>query len=70
MCQILFLLPESWHCVDLMANVSFNNYRLPTPDDFSGAIAALQRLQKTYKLSASAMSSGSVSKAPSMTMTG
>jgi prolyl 4-hydroxylase len=56
--------------LELMANVSFNNYQLPTPDDFSGAITALQRLQETYKLTASAMASGSISKAPSMSMTG
>ena len=53
-----------------MANISLNHYRLPTSDDFSGAIAALQRLQETYKLPTSSLASGKVSAAPSMTMTG
>ena len=53
-----------------MANISVNNYRLPSSDDFSGAVTALQRLQKTYQVPASSMSSGKVSAAPSLSMTG
>ena len=53
-----------------MANISVNNYRLPSSDDFSGAVTALQRLQETYHIPASSMSSGKVSVAPSLSMTG
>lgn len=56
--------------IELMANISLNNYRLPTSDDFSGAISALQRLQETYKLPASSLASGEVSAAPSMSKGG
>lgn len=66
-----FLSPEvALLIVELMANISLNNYRLPSPEDFSGAIAALQRLQDTYELPTSALASGNVGSAPSLSMTG
>ena len=55
---------------ELMANVSLNNYRLPSREDFSGAVAALQRLQETYMLSTPALASGEVGQAPSVPLTG
>lgn len=55
---------------ELMTNISLNNHRLPTSDDFRGAITALHRLQETYKLPATSLSSGTVSAAPSLNMSG
>ena len=57
-------------CVELMANISLNSYRLPNTEDFNGAVSAIQRLQATYQLSASNLSSGNLGKTPSLTMTG
>ncbi len=54
----------------LMANISYNNYRLPTPEDFTGAITAFHRLQETYQLPPSALASGKLGKAPSLSMSG
>ena len=55
---------------ELMANISLNTYRLPTAEDFSGAVTAIQRLQATYQLSTSNFSSGRVGKDHSLAMTG
>ena len=55
---------------ELMANISFNNYRLPTTEDFSGAATALQRLQDTYKLSVTDLASGKIGESPSVNLTG
>lgn len=53
-----------------MANISLNNYRLPSDEDFKGAITALQRLQETYQLPPSALASGKLGQAPSLSMNG
>ena len=53
-----------------MANISVNNYRLPSAEDFSGAVTALQRLQDTYKLSVSKVASGTIGEAPSLRLSG
>lgn len=54
----------------LMANISLNDYRLPTNEDLNGAITALQRLQETYQLKTSDLASGKLGKAPSLNMNG
>ena len=53
-----------------MANISHNNYRLPSSEDFAGAVTALQRLQEIYQLPASALASGQLGQVPSLSMTG
>ena len=52
-----------------MANISYNQYRFPTTDDFSGAATALRRLQDTYKLSTSLISSGKLGSTMAVAMT-
>ena len=52
-----------------MANISYNQYRFPTTDDFSGAATALRRLQDTYKLSPSLISSGKLGSTTAVAMT-
>ena len=42
----------------LMSNISYNHYLFPDEEDFSGAAAALLRLQDTYQLSPSLITSG------------
>ena len=53
----------------LMANISYNQYRFPDADDFSGAATALRRLQDTYKLSPSLISSGKLGSTSAVAMT-
>lgn len=62
--SIISLLPPA-----LMANISYNQYRFPGEDDFSGAATALLRLQDTYKLSPSLISSGKLGSASAVSMT-
>lgn len=53
----------------LMANISYNQYRFPGEEDFSGAATALLRLQDTYRLSPSLISSGKLGSASAVSMT-
>ena len=41
-----------------MVNISLNRYRFPTKEDFDGAVAALRRLQDTYKITPSKIAKG------------
>ena len=47
--------------IDLMANISQNRYQFPTVEDFSGAVAAIIRLQDTYNLEPSTIAKGKLS---------
>ena len=51
-----------------MANISINNYRLPTQEDFDGAMTAVMRLQDTYDLRPREIASGDLGKEQSLTM--
>ncbi|XP_064393719.1 prolyl 4-hydroxylase subunit alpha-1-like isoform X2 [Halichondria panicea] len=53
---------------DLMANLSVNNYRLPTQEDFNGAMTAVMRLQDTYDLQPHELASGNLGKEKSLSM--
>lgn len=55
---------------DLMANISLNNYRLPTEEDFDGAMMAIRRLQDTYKLQPSLIGSGKLKRSGGLPMSG
>ena len=44
-----------------MANISQNRYQFPTVEDFSGAVAAIIRLQDTYNLEPSTIAKGKLS---------
>ena len=56
--------------LDLMANLSVNNYRLPTQEDFNGAMTAVMRLQDTYDLQPHELASGNLGKEKSLSMDG
>ena len=55
---------------DLMANISLNNYRLPSNEDMSGAITALRRLQDTYQVKSSDLANAVLGKEESLDMSG
>ncbi len=55
---------------DLMANLSVNDYRLPTQEDFNGAMTAVMRLQDTYDLQPHELASGNLGKDKSLSMNG
>ena len=56
--------------VDLMANISLNNYRLPSTEDMSGAVTALRRLQDTYQVKSSELANALLGKEESLDMSG
>ena len=53
----------------LMSNISYNHYLFPDEEDFSGAAAALLRLQDTYQLSPSLITSGTLGTTTTIPMT-
>ncbi len=53
-----------------MANLSVNDYRLPTQEDFNGAMTAVMRLQDTYDLQPHELASGNLGKEKSLSMDG
>ena len=55
---------------DLLGNLSAYSYRLPTQEDFSGAITAILRLQETYSLEARVIAEGELGREPSLSMSG
>ena len=55
---------------DLMANISMNQYRFPSKEDFSGAIAAIRRLQDTYQLQPTVIASGKLGSSSALPMSG
>ena len=65
----ILVLVSSTHS-DLMANLSVNDYRLPTQEDFNGAMTAVMRLQDTYDLQPHELASGNLGKDKSLSMNG
>ena len=55
---------------DLMANISLNNYRLPSSEDLPGAVTALRRLQDTYQVKSSDLANALLGKEESLDMSG
>lgn len=55
---------------DLMANISMNQYRFPSKEDFSGATAAIRRLQDTYQLQPTVIASGKLGSSSALPMSG
>ncbi len=53
-----------------MSNLSLNEYRLPTDEDFNGAMTAVMRLQDTYDLEPQELASGNLGKQQSLSMSG
>ena len=53
-----------------MANISLNNYRLPSKEDMSGSVTALRRLQETYQVKSSDLANGVLGKEESLAMSG
>ena len=53
-----------------MSNISMQQYRFPSSDDYSGAITALWRLQDTYKLEPTTIASGKLGSTTSVPMSG
>jgi len=73
----LIILPPHSHThththmhTDLMANISMNQYRFPSKEDFSGAIAAIRRLQDTYQLQPTVIASGKLGSSSALPMSG
>ena len=66
--MFLFLIASTLS--DLMANLSVNDYRLPTQEDFNGAMTAVMRLQDTYDLQPQELASGNLGKEKSLSMNG
>ncbi|XP_065912697.1 prolyl 4-hydroxylase subunit alpha-1-like isoform X1 [Dysidea avara] len=44
--------------IDLMANISLNDYQMPKEEDYKGSFTALRRLQDTYRLKPVEINSG------------
>ncbi|CAI8018519.1 Prolyl 4-hydroxylase subunit alpha-2 [Geodia barretti] len=53
----------------LMANISYYNFRFPDTEDFTGAVTAILRLQDTYRLSPSLITSGKLGTTTTLPMT-
>ena len=52
-----------------MANISYYNFRFPDTEDFTGAVTAILRLQDTYRLSPSLITSGKLGTTTTLPMT-